>query len=236
MSRKREPRPCLYCGKSFLAPPPSVSRPRGYCCSLSCGANFHHRQKRLAAIALCPLPELPPDATYRYIPLARPGKFIIVDAEDYPGLIDSNWMYVAAHGCEYARRLATPAESVSLGFPRKWGNVFVHREILGLLPCELAGMRVDHVDGNGLNNRRSNLRICTNSQNSMNRRPIRNKRYTSFKGIYFEPERLLWVAAIQVNGKTIKLGRFRQEEEAARAYDQAAKQHFGEFARLNFPV
>jgi AP2 domain len=98
----------------------------------------------------------------------------------------------------------------------------------------------DHRDGNGLDNRRHNLRSCNNQQNQFNRRKPRMMagRPTSsrFKGASWAPRRNKWLAQIQHNHKTKHLGYHDSEEAAARAYDAAASGLFGEFARLNFPT
>lgn len=106
--------------------------------------------------------------------------------------------------------------------------VGMHTEILGAKP----GLMIDHVDGNGLNNCRSNLRYATNSQNQQNRRK-HSKAASQFKGVTVLPVR--YVARIKVGKKSLYLGTFDSEEEAARAYDAAARQHFQERACLNFP-
>ena len=105
----------------------------------------------------------------------------------------------------------------------------MHRLILNAKPGEL----VDHWDGNGLNNRRRNLRPATNSQNLHNRRRTRAK--SGFCGVWRSGKSSVpWVASIHVKNKAIYLGRFETPEEAARVYDAAAKEHYGEFASLNF--
>ena len=93
--------------------------------------------------------------------------------------------------------------------------------------------RTDHRDGDGLNNRRENLRQCTNSQNGANRRKNRNGS-SRFKGVSLDATRRTpkWVAHIRVNGNLRSLGRFLIEEDAAAAYRAAAIQFFGEFARF----
>ena len=107
-------------------------------------------------------------------------------------------------------------------------NILMHRIILNVPP----EMLTDHIDGNGLNNTRRNLRIVTYAQNGMNKQiPIDNT--SGYKGVYFEPERDKYHAQIRVNYKGIFLGRFDDPKEAAKAYNKAAEEHFGEFARLN---
>lgn len=94
-----------------------------------------------------------------------------------------------------------------------------------------AGFLVDHRDGDGLNCRRANLRKATAQQNAQNRRKTRVSA-SIFKGITLDGNN--WRARIKVNGRRISLGTFASEKEAARAYDAAALQHFGEFAFPNF--
>lgn len=92
----------------------------------------------------------------------------------------------------------------------------------------------DHIDRNGLNNRRDNLRLATNAENLRNRPRQRNNK-SGYKGVCFDKRVGRWRADIGVDGRSIKVGRYDTAEEAARAYDTAAREHFGEFAYLNFP-
>lgn len=97
---------------------------------------------------------------------------------------------------------------------------------------------VDHANGNGLDNRRDNLRTATPRQSSQNR-GLRSDSLTGYKGVSFRPERYRanypYIARIQVDGKRRTLGRYSNPVEAAKAYDAAAREHFGEFACVNFP-
>ena len=92
---------------------------------------------------------------------------------------------------------------------------------------------VDHKDGDGPNNQRYNLRICTQQQNARNRRKIGGT--SRFKGVSQNKGRKNWRAQIRDNNRTIYLGSYSSEEEAAKAYDSAAKERFGEYAGVNFP-
>jgi hypothetical protein len=99
---------------------------------------------------------------------------------------------------------------------------------------------VDHINESGegdygLNNRKSNLRLASQSQNLHNSAPYKNNK-SGYRGVhYMRPPRKRWVCSIAVNGKSRHLGRFMTAEEAARAYDKAAVELMGEFASLNFP-
>lgn len=97
-----------------------------------------------------------------------------------------------------------------------------------------AGVVVDHVDGDALNNRRGNLRVATVGQNNANAK-LRSDNTSGFKGVsrVKHLKRLPWEAYIQVDGKFMRLGRYETPEEAAEAYDKAAVAHFGSYARTN---
>lgn len=95
-----------------------------------------------------------------------------------------------------------------------------------------AGSDVDHIDGDGLNNQRSNLRLCSRKENVRNSRP-QVGRSSRFKGVHLCPDSGRWHARIVVDGKKVHLGRFTREGEAAAAYNKAARIHFGQFARVN---
>lgn len=111
--------------------------------------------------------------------------------------------------------------------------VFMHRQILGIS----SDFCVDHKNGNPLDNRRINLRICNtkqNSQNSSKRSKYSGNRPTSiYKGVTWSKYHCRWQAQIKIDGKNKFLGRFDFEHEAAKAYNEAAREYFGEYSRLN---
>lgn len=149
------------------------------------------------------------------IPLTK-GYVALVDDEDFERL--SRWKWCAAErrgGRVYASRAG--------------GRILMHREILGLTDFRI---KTDHADRNGLNNQRHNLRAATNQQNLSNIGPKRQNR-SGFKGVSWFAARGKWIATIQVNGRSKALGYFTSAEAAAKAYNDAAVEHFGEFAWLN---
>lgn len=107
-------------------------------------------------------------------------------------------------------------------------TVRMHREILQTPP----GMDTDHIDRNRLNNQRENLRVCTRSQNLANKGP-RETNKSGFKGVSWSKQNKKWAVQVGVNKKTICIGHFDDIVDAAKAYNEAAIKHFGEFAHLN---
>lgn len=157
------------------------------------------------------------------IPLSQ-NKTAIVDAEDYDNLMQWKW-FISCQGKYAARRIWLSENS-------KKQQISMHRQIMG----DPQNMHVDHINGNTLDNRKCNLRICTNLENRRNRKKQKNATTSQYKGVSFARHLITktWTAAIKVNYKSINLGYFLTELEAAHAYDEAAKKHFGEFARVNF--
>ncbi len=164
----------------------------------------------------------------RTIPLTR-GYVAIVDDEDYEWLSQFSWRVWIGPNNKYAVR---SEYTRGAGRGSKIGYFRMHREILGLSGDDAS--EVDHVNGDGLDNRRANLRVCSRSQNMTNVRkaPGKSSRY---KGVSWHKGIGKWTAQIQVGGKLRYLGAFVSEEDAARAYDEAAVGAWGERARPNFP-
>ena len=157
------------------------------------------------------------------------GYVTLVDEADYDELRQWKWRVMLTKGHRYALR-AAPMVKRQQGSP-----ILMHRQILS----PPLGLKVDHRNGDGLDNRRSNLRVATTQENARNARK-RAVGSSLYKGVSWHSKRGLWQVAIHDAGKAagrVKhwLGYFRSEEEAARVYDESAKIRFGEFALLNFP-
>lgn len=167
----------------------------------------------------------------REIPLTQ-GQVALVNDSDYEFLSQWKWYALKQRlGNFYAVR-NSPWEYRE-GENRKHFLILMHREILGL---ERGDRRQgDHQNHNTLDNRRDNVRICTQQQNNMNQKPSLNTT-SQFKGIHWYNHYKRWVASIRKDGKLKHLGYFDIEEDAALAYDKAAIREFGEFAHLNFPT
>ena len=162
----------------------------------------------------------------KYVHLGN-GINATVDDSDYELVSKHVWHIQISRSCQYAATART---------------TLMHRLIIS--PPK--GLLVDHIDGNGLNNSRANLRLCTHADNMKNsRKPVPNGKMpssrfkgvslrTKFKGLTLIAPRQIWRSEIRCNNKKKYLGSYFTEEEAAKAYDAAAKQLHGEFARINF--
>lgn len=149
------------------------------------------------------------------------GKYALVDDEDWERLNEWDWyvQFVSVHlqyVCRYERRNG------------KKMTVLMHREIAETP----RGWHTDHVNGNGLDNRRVNLRICSHAENMRNRRPQGGA--SQYKGVFASSHSNAWRAEIKVGGARIRLGSWTHEDDAAKAYDAAARYYHGEFAQTNF--
>ncbi len=153
------------------------------------------------------------------------GHKAIVDMEDLPRLSRKRWCAKKRHNTHYA--------IYTLKGEQRGQIRYMHHLIMGKTP---EGMEVDHRNGNGLDNRKSNLRFCTHKENSRSRRKVDPKASSRYKGVTWESSRKEWHVRITgIDGQRIFLGRFNSELDAARAYDEKAAELFGDFAVLNFP-
>ncbi len=160
----------------------------------------------------------------REIPLTQ-GLVALVDAADYEFLAKYKWC-----ASRRASRMRYGLVYATTNVPRPMrGHIKMHH----LIMAAPDGCVTDHRNGNGLDNRRSNLRIATLSQNNMNAR-LRSNNTSGFKGVFFRP-RGKWQAMIWKNYVSYSLGYHETPEQAAIAYDAKARELFGEFALLNFP-
>lgn len=156
------------------------------------------------------------------IPITK-GQTAIIDDEDYGKISPFQW---CCHGDGYAAR----------GYHEN-GKVVIlkmHHAVFGKPP---AGYVIDHINGNKLDNRKCNLRLVTQQQNCFNSKkriaPVSGKKPSRFKGVGWRENRKKWRSRITFNGKRYYLGQYETEEEAALAYNKAAKSFFGEYAKLN---
>ncbi|UCD53145.1 MAG: HNH endonuclease [Phycisphaerales bacterium] len=173
--------------------------------------NFRAKPRRVE-------PPEPPNDQIRYIPLTR-GLHAIVDAEDYKWLSQYKW---------HAGRPTRAGKIYARRSRRRGGVILMHRQIMN----PPRGMVVDHINGNSLDNRRCNLRICTQTENIHNSR-LRCDAQSRFKGVY--PKDGKWYARIKYRGQIYHLGTFDDDVEAAKARDRKALELYGQYAWLNFP-
>lgn len=155
------------------------------------------------------------------IPLTR-GKVALVDDADFEALAKYKWQAKRDKKTWYVYRRARKSDGEK-------GLMSMHRQIMVAGP----GREVDHKDGDGLNNQRDNLRLCSHAQNMCNHQHKTDGCSSLYKGVCWRKDVARWVAKIRVSRRLIHLGLFDSQEDAAQAYNQAAKQYFGEFAALN---
>ena len=161
------------------------------------------------------------------IPLAsrkNPGLFAIVDSSDFELVSAYSWFPRKNYHTFYVQH------SPSRTLPGERRPVLMHRLLLGLGPGD---QTVDHINGNGLDNRRENLRLCSDSTNQANRHRLVPNASSRYRGVTWHAALGKWQAHIKVMGRSIYLGVFASEEEAALAYNHAAVAHFREYAHLN---
>ena len=161
-------------------------------------------------------------------------KEILVDDEDYEMVNKYKWCVIKSKNTFYATRNIPEINKVK-------GTIIMHRAILGLIDTKII---VDHKNHNGLDNQKLNLRICTQKQNCANKSAHKNST-SKYLGVNKKKQKYInkngeikisesWEARIMKDGKSLSLKFHKTEEDAARAYDKAAKEIHGEFANLNF--
>lgn len=153
----------------------------------------------------------------KQIKLINSNNFAHVDDECYPALIKYRWREDQGYAVTNIKTERGEKKIIAM-----------HRMILQTPE----GVQTDHVDRNGLNNLRENLRCATHSQNKANSK-IPSNNTSGYKGVSWDRQKNRWLAYIKVNGKQINLLRYKDPVDAAKAYNEAALKYFGEFANLN---
>lgn len=203
---------CETCGDKFHPLPAAAGR----FCTWKCRQRFVRKDHAEPA----------PVRGARWIPLGR-GRFSLVDAEDFERVSELTWSDDGRGGAHVFYRRVDGNKVTT--------RVRMHHFILGLPGT----IKIDHRDGDQTNNRKKNLRIATDAQNTQNRHKVHRwgPPKSKYKCVWLHQQkgRVKWTAVITANGKRIYLGMFDTEEEAALAHDKAARELHGEFACLNFP-
>jgi outer membrane cobalamin receptor len=147
------------------------------------------------------------------------NKIALVDDDDFEIVNQFKWSYQDSRDTGYAKRSTYPSKK----------TVLLHRFLLSATPDK----EVDHINGDGLDNRRENLRLCSRRENHQNSKK-KNNLSSIYKGVSWNKEKRKWRAQIRYEDRQMHLGYFNNEIDAAKAYDLTATIHFGEFAKLNF--
>ena len=160
------------------------------------------------------------------IKLGKSGLVALVDDEDYERVNKLKWRIYGSR--KNNTRYASTSIKTENG---TYKSVSMHRFILGITDKKI---QVDHRFHNGLDNRKSKIRICNNDQNNYNK-IVKEKLLTKYKGVTWLSD-TNYKAVLTFNKKKYYLGGFKTEVAAAQAYDKKALELFGEFACLNFPI
>lgn len=164
----------------------------------------------------------------RTIPIGDGGSCALVDESDYDFLSQFTWTLIEWRGKQYAKRKQRLSDDP---YP-EYGTISMHSMILQ------GAVEVDHIDGNGLNNQRSNLREVTHAQNIQGQK-VQRRSKSGYRGVTYFPNagphkrKKPWRARIKVNGHDRTIGYYSTPEEAARAWNVAAYLAWGDYARLN---
>lgn len=142
-----------------------------------------------------------------------PGQSVLIDDDQYEEIAAHRWRAQKGKHTHYAAMN---------------GGVLMHRLIMRATKGDI----VDHVNGDGLDNRKENLRLCSNAENMMNARKIAG-RSSRFKGVSWNKDRSQWYSTIEKDGKRKFLGGYKDEAVAAKQYDNAALRMFGSYAKTN---
>ncbi len=148
-----------------------------------------------------------------------------VEPADYKRLREYEWLSIKGTRNFYAVRRVKGTKGT------RFSIIYMHRELIEVADRLL----VDHINHDGMDNRRTNLRAATQAQNIRNRKKFANSIGSKYKGIFCAKKQKRWIARIMLEKKKIYLGCFRNEIDAAKAYDRAARKYHGEFASMNFP-
>jgi hypothetical protein len=163
----------------------------------------------------------------KLLPLTK-GYHAMVDDDDYYWVSQFNWQAIELNGAIYARRNKKKGILKS----NEPYEIYLHRVIMKCVDKEKV---VDHIDHDGLNNIKSNLRICSKDDNKIYTTSHKNSS-SKYLGVSYDRARNKWNAQLKYNGQRILAKRYNTEAEAAEAYNLIAKKHFGEFANLNIII
>lgn len=154
------------------------------------------------------------------------NKYALIDDDQFSKISEYKWSYMTVYkGITNIGYVYT-----STCHKNKKSKIYLHRLIMNAPK----NTQVDHINHDTLDNRKINLRICTNAQNQFNQKVHTFKKSSKYKGVFFHKQSSTWRSQIGFMNKIHHLGAYPSEIEAAKAYDKRAKELFGEFARPNF--